>query len=209
MIDYRTPKQTRSKKTFDALLCAAGELLSEVGIETISTNLICAKAGVTPPAFYRYFDDKYSLLAALSDRLMEAQNVVLEDWLDKYKDQGIESLASNLTELLKGTTRVTAEQPGALWIMRALRCVPSLTHIRIESHNYVTELLTDIYHVYLPHVPRELLRRRTRMSVEMSYAITELLEEEDIDADAVLEDSALVFNAMFNYPEYNVLLDGD
>lgn len=56
----RRPKQERSQATYELLLNVAGELLAEVGIDRISTNLICARAGLTPPALYRYFDDKYA-----------------------------------------------------------------------------------------------------------------------------------------------------
>ena len=74
------PKQERAQQTYELLLDVAGELLAEVGIERISTNLICARAGLTPPALYRYFKDKYSVLEALGLRLMERQNAVLEAW---------------------------------------------------------------------------------------------------------------------------------
>ena len=44
------PRQRRAVETYERLLDMAGELLAEVGIERISTNLICARAGMTPPA---------------------------------------------------------------------------------------------------------------------------------------------------------------
>lgn len=199
---YRMPKQARSQKTFDDLLDAAGHLLCDVGIEQISANLVCERAKVTPPAFYRYFDDKYGIFAALSDRLMAAQNEVLLTWLERHQQQGLAAMSENLIELIGELSKVTASQPGALWVMRALHAVPSLTNIRLDSHNQVTDLMTDIYVQYLPHVPRALIRRRTRLSVELCYSITELLEEEDMDMEGVLADSAHIFNAMFNYPEY-------
>ena len=75
-----SPKQERAQQTYELLLDVAGELLAEVGIDRISTNLICTRAGLTPPALYRYFKDKYSVLEALGLRLMERQNAVLEAW---------------------------------------------------------------------------------------------------------------------------------
>ena len=77
----RPPQQGRAQLTRGRLLDVAGELLAEVGIERISTNMIAARAGLTPPALYRYFGDKYAVLEALGRRLMERQNAVLEDWL--------------------------------------------------------------------------------------------------------------------------------
>src|SRR5678815_5337556 len=69
------PKQERAMQTRERLLDVAGELLGKVGIERISTNMICARAGLTPPALYRYFKDKYAVLEALGLRLMDRQNV--------------------------------------------------------------------------------------------------------------------------------------
>src|SRR4029453_1683740 len=87
------PKQVRSVQTRERLLDVAGELLAEVGIERISTNLICARAGVTPPALYRYFKDKYAVLEALGRRLMDRQNEVLFAWLDRHAPNGLTALA--------------------------------------------------------------------------------------------------------------------
>jgi AcrR family transcriptional regulator len=204
MTAYRQPQQERSRRTFDALLDATGYLLEEVGIERISTNLICERAKVTPPALYRYFDDKYAILFALAERLMLRQNEALEAWAAAYRDEGIEVLFERLIDLLRAMSAITGSQPGAIWIQRAMRSVPSLTPIRLYSHNHVADLLTDIYHQYLPHVDRETIRRRTRLSVEMAYSMDEMLKEEDFDQDRLIQDAAFVFRQMLNFPEYGL-----
>jgi AcrR family transcriptional regulator len=201
---YRKPVQARAKRTYDLLLDAAGTLLGEVGIERISTNMICERAGLSPPALYRYFDDKYAVIEALAERLMERQNVELQDWVERYADAGLEVLADRTLDLIRAMHRITGSEPGALWIMRALHAVPSLTHIRLISHNMVADLLTDIYHRYLPHVDRALLRRRTRLSVEFAYSLDEMLKEEAVDIENTLIDAHFVFKAMFRYPEYDI-----
>ncbi len=119
-------------QTYERLLDVAGELLGEVGIERISTNLICARAGMTPPALYRYFKDKYAVLEALGRRLMDRQNAVLFAWLDQHAPLGIEALGSGAEALMRATADITAAEPGAVWILRALRAVPQLAHVRIE-----------------------------------------------------------------------------
>jgi len=199
---YRRPVQERSRKTFNALLDSAAHLLGEVGIERISTNQICERAGMTPPAFYRYFDDKYAILHALAERFMERQNVALQAWLDNYREAGLDVIEGKVVELIRTMHEITASEPGALWIMRALRAIPSLTPIRLFSHNFVSDLLTDMYMPYLAHVPRELVLRRTRMSVEIAYSLDEMLKEKEMDAEALFADAGHVFSAMFHYPEY-------
>lgn len=174
----RLPKQKRSQATYERLLDVAGHLLSEVGVDQISTNLICARAGVTPPALYRYFDNKHAVLEALGRRLMTRQNEALESWIARHQPLGVKAMRQNIEELLRDTAAVTSREPGAVWILRALHASPQLVHVRLESHRYVTDQLTDAYAKHLPGIPREELWRRLRLSVEMGFAIDEMLTEE-------------------------------
>lgn len=181
------PKQERAQATYDRLLDVAGELLAEVGVDRISTNLICARAGMTPPALYRYFGDKYAVLEALGERLMARQNAVLADWLTQHADNGLEALRGNIGDLMQETARVTRAEPGALWILRALHATPRLVHVRLASHRAVTDQLTDAYARYLPDVDRSKLWQMLRLSVELGFAADEMLQEEDrVDADFAL-----------------------
>jgi AcrR family transcriptional regulator len=201
---HRKPVQERSRKTYDLLLTAAEMLLEEVGIERISTNLICQRAQLTAPAFYRYFDDKYAVIEALAERLMKRMNVALEAWVDRYRDAGYDVLVEHVIDLVREMDDITRSQPGAIWIMRALRAVPKLAHVRLTSHNYVTDLLTDIYMPYLPGVPRGLVRRRTRMAVEIAYSIDEMLKEEEAAREDAMEDLAYIFKSLYYHPDLAV-----
>lgn len=190
------PKQERAQATYDLLLDVAGELLAEVGIERISTNMICARAGLTPPALYRYFKDKYAVLEALGQRLMTKQNDVLEAWIARHVDQGIDALLDNIEELLRETAAVTRPEPGAVWILRALHATPQLAHIRLESHRYVTDRLVEAYSRHLPDADRDELWQRLRLTVELGFAADEMLYEETrISTDAVFRLTARMLRA--------------
>jgi AcrR family transcriptional regulator len=191
-----SPRQERAVQTRERLLDIAGELLGEVGIERISTNLICARAGVSPAALYRYFKDKYAVLESLGRRLMDRQNAALYAWLGEHAPGGLEALESHVEDLLRATAKVTAEEPGGVWIERALRAVPQLVHIRVESHRQVTDALLDVYVPLLPKVKRRTLWRRLRMTVELGYAVDEMLNEEDrIPRDAIFREAALLLGS--------------
>ncbi len=180
-------------QTYERLLDVAGELLGEMGVERISTNLICARAGMTPPALYRYFKDKYAVLEALGERLMARQNAVLFTWLETYAPQGLEALGDAAEELMQATAAVTAAEPGAIWTLRALRAVPQLAHVRLNSHRLVTDHLTEVYARLLPDMPRAVLWRRVRLSIEFGFAADEMLHEETlIPRDDLLRDAALI-----------------
>jgi AcrR family transcriptional regulator len=187
------PKQERAVQTRDRLLDIAGELLGEVGVERISTNMIAARAGVSPAALYRYFKDKYAILEALGRRFMDRQNAVLFAWLDRHKAGGLDALGAHVEELLRLTADITSREPGGVWIERAMRAVPQLAHVRVESHREVTDAMLEVYAPLMPNVNRKVLWRRLRMTVEYGYAIDEMLNEEDrIPRDEIFREAAVL-----------------
>ncbi|WP_315834236.1 TetR/AcrR family transcriptional regulator [Bradyrhizobium prioriisuperbiae] len=190
-----TPQQERAMQTRDHLLDVAGELLGEVGIENISTNMICARAGMTPPALYRYFKDKHAVLETLGQRLMDRQNEALLRWVERYTPDGIDTLTTHLEDLMRETARITKAEPGGAWIERALRASPKLAHVRVASHRFVTDRITDAFAPLLPGVPRKALWRRVRLTVEFGYATDEMLDEEDlIPRNDIIRDAARILN---------------
>lgn len=189
----RPPRQERGIQTYERLLDVAGALLGEVGVERISTNLICARAGMTPPALYRYFRSKYEVLEALGRRLMDRQNAVLFDWLERHAPRGLEALGEAIEELLRRTADVTARERGAVWTLRALRAVPQLVHVRIDSHRLVADRMFAVYRTLLPDMPPGVLWRRIRLSIEFGFAADEMLFEEDrIARDDLFKDAAAI-----------------
>ena len=121
----RDPTQTRALETCERILDAAANLLGEVGIERLSTNLICERAGLSPPALYRYYPNKYAVLAELGVRLMMSQNALLETWAApatmrlpaaKFEDR--------ILRLFLDTLEMTRRATAGEWITRALRAVP-------------------------------------------------------------------------------------
>ena len=199
---HRKPVQERSRKTYNLLLDTAGALLEEIGIERISAHVICQRAQVTAPAFYRYFDDKYAIIEALAERLITRQNEALKGWIAYYCDAGYHVIVSHVIDLLRERDTIASGQPGAAHIMRALRAVPRLSHIRLASHNHVTDLLSEMYQPYLPDIPRDTIRTRTRVAVEIAYSLDEMLSEESIDRDRVLQEADYIFRCMYYHPDY-------
>lgn len=193
------PRQARGAATRERLLDVAGELLAEVGVERISTNMIAARAGLSPPALYRYFADKYAVIEALGRRLMERQNAVLDAWVERHAAGGIAAMAEHVGELLADTAAVTRAEPGAAWTLRALHATPALVHVRLESHRAVTDRLAAACGPHLPDLDPGLLWRRLRIAVELGFAADEMLGEEDrLDPDAVLADVAAMLGDALN-----------
>jgi AcrR family transcriptional regulator len=174
------PAGGRSRQTYDKLLDAAAYLLSEIGFEKLTTNAICARANMTPPALYNYFKDKFEILEALAQRLLKRQNDAYAAWLFRGDDW---SNLDKQTEFLEGWYRIAANiiatEPGAQWTMRALRAMPNLAHVRVESQRMLTARLYEFYRSIRPDLDPELLWIRLRIRIECGWVVDELAMEED------------------------------
>lgn len=63
-----TPIQARSAARVTELLDACAEVIDEVGIEHVTTNLVADRAGCSIGTIYRYFPDRIAVLRALGLR---------------------------------------------------------------------------------------------------------------------------------------------
>ncbi len=181
------PLQQRAHDTCESILAVATQLLADVGVERLSTNLVCERAGISPPALYRYFPNKYAILHELGLRLMQTQNELLQLWATPaVMRQSPKRFAQSLLQLFLGTVELTRELPAGVWITRALRAVPALHHVRTESHNHVTAVLQAAFMTAHPHADAAEVRLVIRLAVEAMYAAHELLfDEPEFDAQAV------------------------
>jgi AcrR family transcriptional regulator len=194
------PVQERARQTYERLLDVTGVLLADAGIENISVNMICARAGVTPPAVYRYFKDKYAVIEALAERHMLRQFAVVEGWLSETLPGGVDGIMANMPVLIERLAGVTSAQAGAVWVMRALRAVPRLGVIRLESHRRVTQRLYEVYAPFYPEVTQERLLTRIRIGVEFTYALDELIAESGPGAAAsIIADGGQMIAASFRF----------
>ena len=64
----RTPLQSRSQITRDALIEATAQLLMARGLPGLNTNAIARRAGCSVGTLYQYFPGKEALIAALIER---------------------------------------------------------------------------------------------------------------------------------------------
>ena len=186
-----TPSQSRARNTFETVLSTAGGLLGEVGFERLTTNLVCERAGLTPPALYRYFPNKYAILSELARRLMDAQDEAVFAWIESggLDAANLEEAVDKNRSIQQQVNEITRQIPGGIWIMRALRAVPLLRDIRVASRDkvakHISERLTKVY----PGVPESELFRAARLTTEVAYAATEMvLEEPALDEARINED---------------------
>ena len=195
------PTQARAQDTYEVILATAGEMLSDMGFEQLTTNAICQRAGLTPPALYRYFPNKYAILKELGERLMAAQDDEVLVWLETGGLDGdtVEERAAKSMAINKRMVEITRNFPGGAAIGRALRAVPMLQRLRFESRDMVAERFLAAVRPRYPNTPEARLRVAMRMVVELNYAATEMVvEEPDRDTDTLLQEVCLLFGLYFD-----------
>lgn len=192
LLEKNKPQQQRAIRTYEAILKASGELLCEVGLERISTNNIAERAGVTVPALYRYFPNKYAVLNALGARLMDVQNAVFVQWHQKYvENQPAQVMLDSLYQLLYETYLATREFEGGLAIMHGMQAMAPLQEVRLDSHWAVAEGFGRIWSEQFGVPCTAMTIRRARLAVELGFMSVQMaLEDSRLDADQTLSDGA-------------------
>jgi AcrR family transcriptional regulator len=182
----KLPAQQRATETYERILTATAQTLCDVGIERLSTNLVCERAGLTPPALYRYFPNKYALLSVLGDRLLEKQNKRIDHWItQELLTSSPQVLERALADLILDTYRVTHATLGGMWILKALRAVPALEHVRLDSHRSVAAAQSQAMAIAYPLADPQTLSTVARVVVEMIHATVELLFDESLPPEQV------------------------
>lgn len=190
----RKPRQKRAQQTIELILTTSTELLEEVGFDKLTTNLICERANLTPPALYRYFPNKYSILAALGQQLMTLQNNAIFEQLENF-DSNLEDI--DVIAVMEKQLEITKEFQGASWVMRALYATPSLAEIRIKSHDAMADFLVALLQTKFPDHSTETHQRRALIIVEFCYGLIEMLiDRPDLDSNAAFRDAAVMIAAL-------------
>jgi AcrR family transcriptional regulator len=194
------PPVGRGRATYDKLMKAAGELLGEVGFEKLTTNAVCARAGLTPPALYRYFHDKYDVLEALARRLLKKQNDAYAAWFVQSGPWMVPARRAYLEEWFRKSAQITSSEPGAIWTLRALRALPNLAHVRLESLRRYTDQMFEFYHHVYPEIPPKLLWCRIRVVNEFGFAVEEMaLEEDRVPPEVLFHEVARILGIPYDY----------
>lgn len=183
------PKQARAKETYEALLSASQEVLAEVGIEGFNSNAIVERVGMTPPAFYRYFPNKHSVLAELGKRLMDAQNEILIG----FETDGLvtrEEFVAESIHILKETLEITRSFSGGYALLVSLRAIPELKPVRLESHDEMARVLARQLKRQGVAGRSSTIVSKARLAIEIGYGTVEMLFDTDFKDEKIVLASA-------------------
>lgn len=188
------PRQARAQATFERLLETAQSLLEESGIEGFNSNAVVDRAGMTPPAFYRYFPNKHALLQELGQRLMTIQNqIILDIPVDRRLSKS--EFIDLSKKMLERTVEVTKDFRGGYALLVSLRAIPELRPVRLQSHEQMAAVLTERAPVMGIDGDRDYLMAKSRLVIETGYAAVEMLFETGFRHQGIILDAAARANA--------------
>jgi AcrR family transcriptional regulator len=78
----KTPRQTRSRATVEAIQESAARILERDGYEAANVNEIARVAGVSTGSLYQYYPTKEALVASVAQKLTQDMLAVFVDGLD-------------------------------------------------------------------------------------------------------------------------------
>ncbi|MEM0955942.1 MAG: TetR/AcrR family transcriptional regulator [Pseudomonadota bacterium] len=192
LVEKNRPKQQRAIRTYEAILSAASELLCEVGLEKISTNNIAERAGVTVPALYRYFPNKYAVLNALCSRLLSALNASCESWRSVHlQGNPCGPGREDFLALLVNVHAIVKDFPGGLELLHAMQTMAPLKAVRMAGYWSIAQDFAEDWscNSQLPLSQPSL--HRLRMAVETGFGCVLIaLEDERLETEFVLGEGA-------------------
>ncbi len=190
------PKQKRAIESYERLLRAAQTILERDGYEGLTSNIIAQEAGLTPPSFYRYFEDKHAVLVVLAERLMAAQNTLAVERITRFEGTA-DQAAALVRDLFAADIAVTRDFVASHELMVLMRALPGLRAVRLASHDQMAQQLIAAGQVFLPNQDPQALAIRARLAVELYYSTHEMLAETGYDRQTeMIEQAARVIGAM-------------
>lgn len=203
------PSQARSRKTFDAILTAAADLLSEAGWEGFNTNLLAERAGCRVATLYRYFPDKLAVVSTLAETVVAAWDAELAEVAEDLSKAG--DLRIIWPKFTAHFLSVLKHDPSALAVRKAMQAVPELRAIDQEDNRRLADVFAQALCEHLPRLTEPHATSVARVLIETEVAVIDLaLSAVDEEAARLLRQIETMHLAYFDrlYADYGCASGG-
>ncbi|HBO13027.1 MAG TPA: hypothetical protein DD491_09610 [Halieaceae bacterium] len=119
------PVQARARETWHLIIETAAQLLDETGIDGFNTNLLAEQAGLRVRTVYRYFPNKYAVIAALTEQLAVQWNSWNEPFYAALADRSVD-WRPVLRRTIDNWMRKANKVPGSVSVLQAINATPEL-----------------------------------------------------------------------------------
>ncbi len=144
------PSQARGKERVRVILAAALELFKERGLEDVTTNDIAERAGIPIGSLYRYYPNKESIIAALTELYIDDISRIFKD-IGKHPMLPYLSWDEVLLLMVDGWVHY-AKLNGRFPLLYVVRANPALRKYNRHALSEFTQAFTTVLKLRCPDV---------------------------------------------------------
>ena len=187
----RARRQQRGLLRADEILAAAGALFAEVGYDKATTNLIAARAGVSPGSLYQFFPNKEAIAHAYAEAATAQLHRVYDAVLSP--DVAALPLRDFLDAFLDALIAFNREYPGYLALSLASTVSPPLALALADLRHGILGRLDALFAARWPTIPPEHRRIRGLVSYRLFLALLPLaIGGPEEDRQAIVREMKIV-----------------
>lgn len=155
----KTPSQSRSRSTVDAIKQAARELVATEGFygSSTSTTLIAERAGVSIGSLYQYFPTREAIFLSLFEDASAEMTATMKKVMVRILDQPLEK---GVTEVMRQLLALHREHE--LVVLKMVTQVPELKLVAqpLSFENMIYDSIRIALHQWMPGLPVRDIDRR-------------------------------------------------
>jgi AcrR family transcriptional regulator len=192
----KKPLQKRSQERVARILAAASEILSEVGYEGLTTNLIAARAQVPIGTLYQFFERKDDIVAALiadfTDRLDGLMSDTLTATLLKR------DVTAFVAKFIDGIASIQRQSSAFVCLYAGSQSQHEFDGLAAELRQTLTRRLDRIFGEAFPNLPVSDRRRILSVWQEVARSmIASLDKKKPSEREAIIGELKLILSSYF------------
>ena len=194
----REPVQERSQKRVEAILDAARRIIENKGAAKMKMSDIADEASFSVGSIYQYFPNKSAIIAALAERILEANTHQNEQVL-AAPPRSLVHLSHITTELLEQYYELQMQAPVVKDIWAAFNADKELQDLQdvehdddVQNRDYIFEISK---HLFDPSKHEE-AKRALLIIIKFGAAAVGIASQQNRkEADAYMEDAKIMLYA--------------
>jgi AcrR family transcriptional regulator len=172
-------RQQRGMLRVEEILQAAGVLFAERGYDKVTTNMIAARAGISPGSLYQFFPNKEAIAQAFAaDATEQLAQVYDTMWSPEVLALPLQSFLSTFIDRIVAFNR---DYPGFLALQLGSTLSPSLALVLAELQQGLQTRLDALMAAYWPQSTREQRKLPLLVSYRLFLALLPLALQGDED----------------------------
>jgi len=184
-------RQKRGLLRVEDILSAAGALFAEVGYDKATTNMIAARAGISPGSLYQFFPNKEAITQAFAADATEHLHQVYDSMLSsEVISLPLRAFVETFIDRLVAFNRT---HPGYLALELGSTISSPLAHVLADLHQGIMAHLEALFAARWPSSTQEQRRLPLLVSYRLFFALLPLVLQSDEEQQRAIVREMKVF----------------